>query len=118
MNKLKNIEIDVTSKIKIELKKLNYNFSYVGTEYLIDTISLLYSVKRFYNFNLESEIYPSIANKYGVCSNTIKSNIINSTDKMFYDCDEEVLKSYFGMYLMLKPGPKLVIRTVLKKLND
>lgn len=108
----------VKNNIKNELKKLNYNFKSVGTKYMLDAIYLLDSLKMYYKFSLESDVYPAIANKYGDTASAIKGAIYYATDKMFYDCDEEVLKSYFGMYLMLKPGPKLVIRTVLKKLND
>lgn len=113
-------EIVVKNKIKQELKKIAYNFSYKGTSYLVETIYILYRSfhKKPEECNLEDEIYPLVAEKYNTSANNVKCNIRNATDKMFYDCDEEVLKSYFGMYLMLKPGPKLVIRTVLKKLND
>ena len=70
-------------------------------------------------------MYPVIANKYGDTAGTIKGAIYYATDKMFYDCDENVLKEYVDVDNLfdenekqLKPGPKDIIRAILKKIND
>lgn len=36
---------------------------------------------------------------------------------MFYDCEEEILMKYIGSYENSKPGPKKIIRAVLKRLK-
>lgn len=108
-----------------ELKCLQYNFSYLGTRYIIDAIILLYSRDIYYNFSLEGNVYPIIANKYQSNTNAIKGAIVYATDKMFFDCDEKYLKKYLNLdeyfdneYDNLKPGPKEIIRAILKKIKD
>lgn len=105
-------------KIKLELEKLNFNFSYIGTKYLFEAIYILYTLKLYYNFKLEKDIYPIIATKYSTSSHNIKNNIINATDKMYYDCEEEILESYIDEYIFSKPGPKNIIRAILKRIKD
>lgn len=108
-------EVRIKQKIEEELKKLHYNFSYKGTEYLIEVIYILYSLNFGCDCNLEKEIYPIVAQKYNQSVNSIKCNITNSTDKMCYDCCEKVLVSYLGDYKFSKPGPKRIIFAILKK---
>lgn len=115
----------VKNNIKNELKKLNYNFKSVGTKYMLDAIYLLDSLKMYYKFSLESDVYPAIANKYGDTASAIKGAIYYATDKMFYDCDENVLKDYVDVDNLfdekeheLKPGPKDIIRAVLRRIKD
>lgn len=112
-----NLEKNVKNRIKQELENLEYNFSYIGTEYLIEAIYLLYSLKFTYNFSLEKDVYPAIANRYGDSSNNIKSAIVYATDKMFYDCDEKKLKKYLCQYNISKPGPKTIIRAIIRKIK-
>lgn len=111
-------EDTVKEVIKSNLIKLKYNFNYIGTDYLIETIYYLYCSKLYYKFCLETDVYPIIANRYGTVVNTIKSNIINATDKMFYDCDEKVLKRYLGKCTLTKPGPKKIIKAILLNIKD
>lgn len=108
----------VKSRIREELIKLNYNFKYTGTIYLVETIYLLYSQKKYYKFSLESEVYPIIAKEYNCSVNTVKSNIVNATDKMCYDCEENKLARYIGKYKITKPGPKQIAKSVLKRIKD
>lgn len=112
------IEKRIKCKIKIELKKLEFKLSYSGTKYLLEAIYILYTLKIYYNFNLEKDVYPIIANKYGTSTHNIKNNIVNSIDKMFYDCDEEKLEYYIDDYDFSKPKPKMIIRAVLKRIKD
>lgn len=120
----KSKEEIIKDNIKKELKKLNYNFNFLGTKYLIDAIYLLYYLKKRYKFSLEGDIYPIIANKYNETVGTIKSAIIYATDQMFYDCNEEDLINYIyenDVYLKnekIKPGPKKVIQAVLIKIQE
>lgn len=120
----KSKEKTIKESIKSELKKLNYNFNFIGTKYLIDTIYLLYYLKTYYKFSLEGDIYPVIANKYNEAVGTIKSAIIYATDQMFYDCREKDLINYIhenNVYVdneKFKPGPKKIIQAVLIKIQD
>ncbi len=118
INNDKTVEKRIKDKIKVELKKMEFKYSYSGTNYLIETIYILYTLKMYYNFNLEKDIYPIIVKKYGTSSNNIKNNIENSIEKMFYDCDERILENYIDDYDFSKPKPKMIIRAVLKRIKD
>lgn len=59
-NNNKTVEKRIKNKIKVELKKLEFKHSYNGTNYLIETIYILYTLKMYYNFNLEKDIYPIV----------------------------------------------------------
>ncbi len=113
-------EATIRNIIEKELESLNYNFEYIGTRYIADAIYLLYSLKMYYKFSLESDVYPAIANMYGDNSNAIKGTITYATDKMFFDCDERILKKYLDdkNNRVSKPGPKTIIRAVLKKIKN
>lgn len=105
------------SKINRELEYIGYNLSYVGTKYLAECIALIYN-----NYdsseNLNKNIYPIIAKKYHKTVNNIKCNITSATNAMFYECDENRFKEYFNFYTVCKPKPKVVIYTILNKINS
>ncbi len=107
----------IKDKIKQELTKLNYNFSYKGTTYLIETIYILYLLDIDCDCILEKDIYPIVAQKFECSTNNIKCNITNSTDKMCYDCDEKKLLKYLGDYKFSKPGPKRIVFAILNKIK-
>lgn len=113
----KNYSIDY--KVHIELEKLNFNFSYVGTQYLLEAIIILYNnyINSFKKQKIAKNIYPIIAKRYKKTVNNIKTNIINVCDLMCYDCKYEVLKEYFGDVYNRKPTPKKIMITVLNKLK-
>ena len=121
IEKLAKIKEDEKSlieyKICNELKHLQYNFSYVGTKYLMEAILLLYYNKLWEDIKLEKEIYPIISKKYKKSVNSIKCNIIYATNEMFFDCNQETLLSYLEEYSLLKPGPKKIIFSVLEKIK-
>lgn len=110
-------EETIRTKIKQELKKINYNFSYKGTTYLLETIYVLYNLDVNSDCNLEKDIYPIVAKRFNRSANNIKCNITNSTDKMCYDCDEKKLVRYLGDYKFSKPGPKRIIFAILNKIK-
>lgn len=112
-NKLKKI---IINKICDELRKLKYNFSYIGTKYLVEVIYILYVLQKKHNCNFEKEIYPLIEEKYENSANNIKCSIAYATDKMFYDCDEEFLKEYIGEFYYSKPGPKTIAFAIIKRI--
>lgn len=104
-------------KICNQLETLHYNFSYVGTKYLMETILLLYNTELWEDTKLEKDIYPIISKKYKKSVNNIKCNIIHATNEMFFDCEQKKLLSYLKEYSSLKPGPKKIIFSVLEKLK-
>lgn len=121
LTKLKNSEMNkdkIKEKIIFELKKLNYNFSYTGTKYLIDCIYEAYSIGDIYNLNLTKNIYSVIAKKYGKSINNIKCNITQATYAMYYDCEEKVLEKYFPYFYTMKPKVKEIIFAILNILYN
>lgn len=108
----------IEHKICIELKKLHYNFSYIGTRYLIETILLSYNNTDYEMLKLEKEIYPKLSKKYKKTVNNIKTNIINATTIMFYDCESSILENYFGISEDEKPTPKTVVSTIIGNLKN
>lgn len=120
----KLVEIKQKEKIKNtfeenvihEISKLNYNLSYKGTKYLIESVMLIWNKKDIENINLKRDIFPVIAKKYNKTVNNIKININNATEIIFYDCPQYKLNDYFGYKITNKPKVKLVICTILQKL--
>lgn len=121
INKLVEIKEHEKSSVEYrvcdELKKLHYNFSYVGTRYLVETILLMYNNNNWENAKLEKEVYPIISKKYKKTVNNIKTNILNATDLMYYDCEYKVLNEYFKISDDEKPTPKTVISTIMNKIK-
>lgn len=113
----KNIEDKVKNKIKIELDKLCYNPSYNGTKYIFEAIYESYLRKNLDCNNLNDSIYPILAIKHNTNVNNIHGNIKQATKSMFYDCPEDILKDYFNFDVVKKPKEKLVITTILNKIE-
>lgn len=106
-------------KVHKELEKLNFNFSYVGTQYLYETILILYNKYNdcFEDKKLEKNIYPIISKKYKKSVNNIKTNIINASNAMYYDCEYKILKEYFGVDYNEKPKPKEIVIKILNNIK-
>lgn len=119
INKLVEEKENTSIEIKVinELKKLNYNFTYIGTKYLIESIILLYNKENFEDAKLDKEIYLKLSKKHNKTVNNIKTNIIHATDSMRYDCELDKLNKYFGFFVDEKPTPKIVIFTVINNLK-
>ena len=116
--KLKNFSKDpIENQIIRELKKINYNFSYIGTQYIYESILILCSSYRHEKIKLEKQVYPLIADKYHTTINTIKTNIVNSTNEMYYDCQRDILNSYFGLCDNEKPTPKEVMSLIVSNIK-
>ena len=99
-----------------ELSKLNFNFKYYGTKYLIESIFIVYYLNKSNNVNLSKEVFPILSNKYNKSIDTIHSNIKKSINIMYYDCEEKVLMKYFCYLSIKKPTLKEIILTVLEKI--
>ncbi len=104
-------------RIYNELDYLNYNLSYVGTNYLQEAIKLLYSFTYIEDIKIEKTIYNIISKSHKKSINSIKTNIINATNLMCYDCEIKKLNKYFSLYNNEKPTPKMVMMTIVKKLK-
>lgn len=114
----KNSQEDIIRKrIRNELKYLGYNWSYNGTKYLAETIYILYNLKDYYDDNLERYIYPIVGKKYGKTAHNVKCNIINATNMMTLNCQEEKLLNYLYFNDFSKPGPKAIITAILGKIE-
>lgn len=112
-----NEKSSIEYRISQELKKLNYNFSYIGTQYLLEILVLLYNNGYTSKIKLKKDVYPILAKKYKKSINNIKTNIINACDLMYYDCQLDIIEKYFGLVYNEKPTPKLIIATILEKLK-
>lgn len=108
--------IDIKHKIIKILNYLDYNFSHLGTQYLCDVIYELYTRKETLSINLTKNIYPLIATKYKTSINNIKTNITQSCISMYYNCEEQKLKNFFGYNVIEKPTVKEIIVTILNKI--
>lgn len=104
-------------RIKKEMEKLNFNFSYIGTKYLYDCICECAKNYNIYDINLTKNIYPIIAKKYNKKISSIKANIFHSEMIMYYETEEKTLKNYFGYNVIYKPKTKDIITTILQKLK-
>lgn len=111
---------NIREDIKNELKYLGYSPNYYGTKYLIDTIYILYKNDNYgeYNYNLKKIVYPVLSKKYGKKAQNIKCNIVNSTNIMICECEENKLLEYLGYFDYVKPSPKRIIEAVINKLNE
>lgn len=115
---IKKLEKDsLEHRICKELETINYNFSYMGTKYLLETILLLYKEKNWEDIKLEKKIYPILSKKHHKTVNNIKTNIINATELMYCSNDSNMINKYFRFYDNEKPTPKLVISTIIDKLK-
>ena len=113
-----NEERIIKGKIKKEMKLLGYNMEHIGAKYLVETICIVYSLKKYTNINLLKDIYPIVAKKYGKTVNNIRCNIRNATDIMYFDNEEEVIKKYLENYKNCKFGSKIVIDAILEKIRS
>lgn len=107
---------EIVNKIEKELHKLNFNFRYKGTRYVIESIYEIY-INQFIEYdNLSKNIYPIIAKRHNKSVDTIYGDIKQAVNAMYYDCDEDIIKEYFKYKYIVKPKQKEVIFSVLKKL--
>lgn len=114
--KHKNSSILIRNKIRKELSHLNFNYGYVGTKYIEDTIFEIYRMKENFNGNLKQEIYPILAKRYNKSIDTIYANIKQATKCMLLDCSQETIMNYFKYSVSVLPKAKEIILTVLNRI--
>lgn len=110
-------QLNIKNKINNELDKLNFNFSYIGTQYLSECIYEIF-INNFLSFNLSKDIYPIIARKHSTNVNNIKCNIFQATLNSYYDCEQNKLEKYFKRYFYEKPKTKDIIYTILEYIKE
>ena len=118
LNKISYKERYIRNIISQELNYLGYSPKYYGTKYLCESIYIIYKNEEELSDNLEKIIYPIVAKKYRKTIQNIKCNIINATDIMICECEEQKLMKYLGYYNYVKPGPKKIIEAVLSKIKE
>ena len=116
--KLKEKRKIIMKKIYRELIALGYNIKHIGTSYLSDSIYLLYFTSKGKNMKLEKDIYPIIAKNNNTTISTVKCDIIRATNQIEKVNGQRKTKEYFGHFIDKKISPKLVINTILRKLNQ
>lgn len=103
--------------VKSELYKLNFNFSYKGTSYIIDILRYLYRNQIYdNNINFQKIVYPYLSKKYNRTISSIKTSISNSIENMYCECDSNVFKKYFHIYDDYKIKAKDLIFYILDKI--
>lgn len=108
---------EVRRKIIKELKYIGYNVEYAGTKYLIEAIIEMYKNKELMKDNLKKDIYPIISEKFNKTPHNIKCNITRATECMYFECDCNKLKEYFGYCDDVKPTAKTVMFAVLNHIE-
>lgn len=105
-----------------DFAKLKFNFSRIGTAYLMECI--MYSYKHKHTFlydNLEKNIYPVIAKKHNTTAVNVKWVIVKSINEMYdRNCTENTLNNiadYFYFKSGIKPTAKIILSTFLAKLE-
>lgn len=107
----------IKNKIFNELEKLQYNLSYVGTQYMAEAIYEIYSKKYIYTGgNLTKNVFPVIAEKHHTNINNVKCNITQATRCMIQNCPKEMLESYLFCVDNNKPRVKEIMYKIINKL--
>lgn len=111
-NELSKNEINILKKkIWQELNYLRFDFSRVGTMQL--SYCILLCIRHPYCItNLDKYCYSVLAKKYSVTSNTVKNNIVRVINDIYYKCQENILKEYLNVNILLKPTTKEIIISI------
>ena len=108
----------IAEKVTNELKKLKFNFSHVGTNYLVKSICETYKLENTTNVNLSKYIFPIVGNIFNKSPNTIHSGIKKSISNMYYDCEESIINEYFDCYCFdERPRLKEFIFRIISKIK-
>lgn len=108
----------IKQKIDEELNILHFNNSYLGTKYLKECIyHIIINMDKNFE-NLKRDVYPKIANQYNKTIHNIKCNINSSVNAMYFDCKSEKIIEYFNLSKDFKPTPKLIINTIINKIES
>ena len=115
--KFKEKDYILRKKTNQLLHNLNFNFTHLGTKYLLDCICSAVKISDKYNIILQKDLYPDIAKKYNKSLHNVKNNIIKSINSMYYECDENTLKKFLNTdSLSSAPTVKEFILAAIDKL--
>ncbi len=107
----------IKDKIYKELEKLQYNFSYIGTQYMAEAIYELYSKNYIYTGgNLSKNVYPTIAENHNTTVNNVKCNITSATRAMTQRCSKEVMEDYLFCDENETPKVKEIMYKIINRL--
>lgn len=116
-----NCKTSVRNLIAEEIREMGFNFEHVGTEYLIETIEIIYnSDNPTYYRSIAKNVYPIVAEKYSKNPSTVKSDIIKATDFRYKQWLKEVRKLgfVFDFNIYEKLTPKAIVKEVISKIKD
>lgn len=83
------------TSIHTYLFELGYNFSLIGTQYLLESINYIVENQIFEKINLEKDVYVKLAEKHNVSTNNIKCNITLATKRMSYTFEKNHIANNF-----------------------
>lgn len=109
-------ENQLDEKILNEINILGYNLSHIGTIYLKECIKIDYIKYKGEAENINKQIYPIVSKKYKKSNFLIKNSIIKATNYMYNECEIDKLIDYFQFESDHKPTPKMVIKTIVRKI--
>lgn len=105
-------------KIIDELIFIGYNIKHIGTLMMAECIKIIISSPNIEIINdLENNVYTRIAENYNTNAKAVKANLVNATNYMYDMNDANRIKEYFGFYEDTKPTPKVVINTIIRKID-
>ena len=104
----------IYKRIKEELKKFNFNNANKGTDYIVDTILLLYDKEEI---NLSKDIFPILSKKYNVNPINIKWNMEKNFKSMLRYTENNIIKDYFNIEKTTDLTIKNAIKTIVNNLK-
>lgn len=117
-NPILNNKQNINKTIRNELKKIGFNFKYIGTQYLYESIIFSYnSQDNIYLDNLEKYVYSKIAKQHNKTVHNVKSNILKAINCMYIETDFSILQKYFLLVDDVRPTPKQIISTIINNLQ-
>ena len=101
-------------KIMQEIINLKFEIANIGVQYLAECVLMLKCNDKL--SNLEKEIYPNVAKKFGVSAKRVKWNIYSCINTMCRNNTYKGINEYFGFEYNRIPTPKMLIFTMVNKL--
>lgn len=120
---IENISKTVSSKyidtrLYSELVLLGYDVSILGTKYILEALKMMYfSNDALLERSIASNIYPALAEKFGVSTNVVKSNVNYATSRMLQHTKNKDLLRCFGLKTNGRIGVKSVLHYILQKIK-
>lgn len=111
-------ENDIKERIAKIIVNMGFNFSHIGTKYLIETIEILYDANDLVMLrSVEKKVYTILAQRHSRNASTIKSDIIKATNFMNEQATMRKRREDIFYDAYDKQTPKSVINSVLLKLE-